>query len=120
MKDGIFIHQEKYVHDLLKCFGMENCKEVKTPIASNGQIEPDLQGKPVDEKLYHSMIGSLLYLTASRPDIIFNVCMCTRYQANPKNHMKRPLKESLDTLDTPLVFACGIPKVLTSSCLTIL
>ena len=84
MKDGIFILQEKYVHDLLKRFGMENCKEIKTPMASNGQIEPELQGKPVDQKLYRSMIGSLLYLTASWPDIMFSVCMCARYQANPK------------------------------------
>src|SRR5438132_4172200 len=84
MKDGIFIHQEKYVDDLLKLFGMENCKEIKTSMASNGQLEPDLKGKPVDQKLYRSMIGSLLYLTTSRPDIMFSVCMCARYQANPK------------------------------------
>ena len=67
MKDGIFIHQEKYVHDLFKHFGMENCKEIKIPMASNGQIEPDLQGKPVDQKFYHSMIRSLLYLIALGP-----------------------------------------------------
>ena len=89
-------------------------------MASNGQIEPDLQGKPVYQKLYRSMIGSLLYLNASRPNIMFSVCMCARYQANPKESHEKPLKESLDTLDTPLVLACGIPKVLTSSCLAIL
>src|SRR5438128_1233090 len=84
MKDGIFIYQEKYVCNLLKCFGMKNCKEIKTPIASNGQLEPDLKGKLVDKKLYRSMIGSLLYLIASRPDIMFSVCMCACYQANHK------------------------------------
>src|SRR5438132_6224544 len=119
LKDGIFIHQEKYIHDLLKHFGMEDCKEIKTPMASNGQLETDLQGKPVDQKLYRSMIGSLLYLTASRPDIMFSMCMCARYQANPKESHEKAVREFLDTLDTLLVLACGIPKVLTSSCLAI-
>ena len=95
LKDGIFIHQEKYIHDLLKRFGMENCKKIKTPMVSNGQIEPDLQGKPVDQKLYRSMIGSLLYLTASRPDIMFSVCMCARYQANPKESHEKAVKRIL-------------------------
>src|SRR6266540_6353729 len=95
MKDGIFIHQEKYVRDLLKRFSMENCKEIKTPMASNGQIEPDLQGKPIEQKLYCSMIGSLLYLTASRPDIKFSVCMCAHYQANPKESHEKAVKRIL-------------------------
>src|SRR6266542_2507716 len=119
MKDGIFIHQEKYAHDLLKRFGMENCKEIKTPMASNGQIEPDLQGKPVDQKLYRSMIGSLLYLTASRPDIIFSVCMGARYQANPKESHENAVKRILRYLRYTSSLAYSIPKVLTSSCLAI-
>ena len=92
MKDGIFIHQEKYVRDLLKRFGMENCKEIKTPMASNGQLELDFKGKPVDQELYRSMIGSLLYLTASRLDIMFSVCLCTRYKANPKESHEKAVK----------------------------
>src|SRR6266540_5373213 len=119
VKDGIFIHQEKYVHDLLKRFGMENCKEIKTPMASNGQIEPDLQGKPVDQKFYHSMIGSLLYLTVSRPDIMFSVCMCARYQANPKESHEKAMKRILRYLRYTPYFGLCIPKVLTSSCLAI-
>src|SRR5207253_5737546 len=95
MNDGIFIHQVKYVRDLLKCFGIENCKEIKTPMASNGKIEPDLQGKLVDQKLYRSMIGSLLYLTASRPDIMFSVYMCARYQDNPKESHEKAVKTIL-------------------------
>src|SRR6266508_3138429 len=70
-------------------------RKMKTPMASNGQIEPDLQGKPVDQKLYRSMIGSLLYLTASRPDIMFSVCMCARYQANPKESHEKAVKRIL-------------------------
>src|SRR5438128_4219724 len=110
LKDGIFIHQEKYIHDLLKCFGMENCKEIETPMASNGQIEPDLQGKPVDQKLYRFMIGSLLYLTASRPDIMFNVCMCARYQANPKESHEIVVKRNIRYLRYTPCFGLWYPK----------
>src|SRR5438105_15426281 len=98
MKDGIFIHQEKYVHDLVKRFGMENCKEIKTPMASNGQIEPDLQGKPVDQKLYLSMIGSILYLTAPSPDIMLSVCMCAHYQSTPTESHEKVAKRLLRSL----------------------
>src|SRR6266542_250840 len=110
LKDGIFIHQEKYIHDLLKRFGMEDCKEIKTPMASNGQIEPDLQGKPIDQKLYRSMIGSLLYLTASRPDIMFSVCMCARYQANPKESHEKAVKRILRYLRYTPSFGLWYPK----------
>src|SRR5438128_8935658 len=110
MKDGIFIHQEKYICDLLKRFGMENCKEIKTPMASNGQLEPDLQGKPIDQKLYHSMIGSLLYLTTSRSDIMFSVCTCARYQANPKKSHEIAVKRILRYLKYTLCFGLWYPK----------
>jgi hypothetical protein len=63
---------------------MVNAKPIETPMATNGHLDLDEGGKPVDLKLYRSMIGSLLYLTASRPDILFNVCMCARFQAAPK------------------------------------
>ena len=110
LKDGIFMHQEKYIHDLLKRFGMENCKEIKTPMASNGQIEPDLQGKPIDQKFYRSMIGSLLYLIASRPDIMFSVCMCARYQANPKESHEKAVKRILRYLRYTPCFGLWYPK----------
>ena len=61
-----------------------NVKLIKTPMPTNGHLDLDEGGKTVDKTLYHSMIGSLLYLTASRPDIMFSVCMCARFQANPK------------------------------------
>ena len=69
---------------ILKKFGMEDAKPIKTPMATNGHLDLDEGGNPVDQKLYHSMIGSLLYLTASRPDIMFRVCMCARLQAAPR------------------------------------
>ncbi|XP_021305110.1 uncharacterized protein LOC110431003, partial [Sorghum bicolor] len=83
MKEGVFISQEKYTQDLLKRFKMMDCKPIKTPMALNGHLDLDEGGNPIDKTLYRSMIGSLLYLTASRPDIMFSVCMCARYQAMP-------------------------------------
>ena len=75
MREGIFISQEKYTKDLLKRFKMDECKPIKTPMPTNGHLDLDERGNPVDQTLYRSMIGSLLYLTASRPDIIL-VCVC--------------------------------------------
>lgn len=88
-KDGVFITQEKYVKELLKRFGMENLKVAPTPMSPSTKVTKDETGKSVDEKLYRGMIGSLLYLTASRPDIMFAVCLCSRFQSDPKeSHLK--------------------------------
>nr|ABF96928.1 retrotransposon protein, putative, Ty1-copia subclass [Oryza sativa Japonica Group] len=84
LKDGTFVSQTKYIKDLLKRFGLDDAKPIKTPMATNGHLDLDEGGKPVDLMLYHSTIGSLLYLTAYRPDIMFSVCMCARFQAAPK------------------------------------
>jgi hypothetical protein len=84
MKEGNFLSQEKYTKDLLKRFKMEDCKPIETPMPTNGHLDLDEGGKPVHQTLYRSMIGSLLYLTASRPDIMFSACMCAHFQANPK------------------------------------
>ena len=84
MGEEIFISQEKYIKDLLKRFKMDECKPIKTPMPSNGHLDLDEGGKIVDHTLYRFMIGSLLYLTASRPNIMFSVCMCPRFQASPK------------------------------------
>jgi hypothetical protein len=84
LKDGTFISQTKYTHDMLKKFDMDKAKPIKTPMPSNGHLDLNEDGKSVDQKVYRSMIGSLLYLCASRPDIMLSVCMCARFQANPK------------------------------------
>ncbi|GJR99599.1 retrovirus-related pol polyprotein from transposon TNT 1-94 [Tanacetum coccineum] len=84
--NGIFINQSKYILDILKRFGMENCDTVPTPMVEQAKLKLDLVGKPVDHTDYRSMIGSLMYLTSSRPDIMFATCMCARYQANPNEH----------------------------------
>ena len=84
LKEGPFVCQSKYVKDILKKFGMKDTKPIKTPMSTNGHLDLDEVGNPVDQKLYCSMIGSLLCLTTSRPDIIFSVCMCAQFQAAPR------------------------------------
>jgi hypothetical protein len=84
VKDGTFISQTKYTHDMLKKFDMVNAKPIKTPMPTNGHLDLNDKGKSMDTKVYHSMIGSLLYLCASRPDIMLSMCMCARFQANLK------------------------------------
>jgi hypothetical protein len=78
-KEGTFISQMKYTHDIPKKFGMDKAKPIKTPMGTNGHLDLDLGGTSVDQKVYHSMIGSLLYLCASRPNIILSVRMCARF-----------------------------------------
>ena len=84
LKDDTFISQTKYTNDMLKKFDMDKAKPIKTPMPTNGHLDLDQGGKVVNQKVDHSMIGSLLYLCASRPDIMLSVCMCVRFQANPK------------------------------------
>jgi hypothetical protein len=84
LKEGTFISQTKYTQDLLKRFGMKDAKPMKTPMGLDGHLYLNKEGKPVDQKAYRFMIGSLLYLCASRPDIMLSVCMCARFQSDPK------------------------------------
>jgi hypothetical protein len=94
LEDGTFLSQTEYTHDILKKFGMDKAKPIKTPMGTNGHLDLDMGGKSVDQKGYHSIIGSLLYLYASRPDIMLNVCMCARIQATPNEYHMRALRES--------------------------
>ena len=82
--DGIFICQSKYVRELLKKYGLEDSAPAKTPMPTASKLDQDESGKKVDISSYRGMIGSLLYLTASRPDIMFSTCLCARFQADPK------------------------------------
>ncbi|GJV64314.1 putative ribonuclease H-like domain-containing protein [Tanacetum coccineum] len=83
-KDGIFISQDKYVDEILNKFGFIEVKTASTPIETQKPLLKDENGEEVDVHMYRSMIGSLRYLTSSRPDIMFAVCACARYQVNPK------------------------------------
>ncbi|GJU96006.1 putative ribonuclease H-like domain-containing protein [Tanacetum coccineum] len=82
--DGIFISQDKYVDEILKKFGFSTVKTTSTPMETSKPLLKDAEAKDVDVHLYRSMIGSLMYLTASRPDIMFVVCACARFQVTPK------------------------------------
>ena len=88
-EEGTKVHQQKYLWELIKKFGMMDSKPFSTPITLNCRLEADEAGTATDQRLYRGMIGSLLYLAASRPDIMFSVCLCARFQANPKeSHLK--------------------------------
>ncbi|GJU00930.1 putative ribonuclease H-like domain-containing protein [Tanacetum coccineum] len=85
---GIFISQDKYVKDILNKFDFRTIKPATTPIEAHKALGKDEEGEDVDVHLYRSMIGCLMYLTASRPDIMFAVCLCARFQVTPKvSHM---------------------------------
>nr|GFB89035.1 hypothetical protein [Tanacetum cinerariifolium] len=83
-EDGIFLSQDKYVGDILKKFRYSDVRSSNTPMDKENPWGKDMTRKDVDLHLYRSMIGSLMYLTASRPDIMFAVCACARHQVTPK------------------------------------
>nr|GEZ62465.1 copia protein [Tanacetum cinerariifolium] len=101
---GIFINQSKYVLEILKKYGMESCDPVGTPMEIKDKLDLDQNGTPVDATKYRSMIGALMYLTSSRPDIVHATYLCARYQAKPtEKHLKevkrifRYLKGTINT-----------------------
>nr|GEU86225.1 reverse transcriptase domain-containing protein [Tanacetum cinerariifolium] len=84
MKDGIFFNQSKYIKEMLNKFGLEDSKPMKTPMSSDIKLTKNEVCESVDSTKYRGMIGSLLYLTTNRPDIMFSVCLCARFQEDPK------------------------------------
>jgi hypothetical protein len=84
VKDGTFVHQTK--------FQMQDVKPMSTPMASTATLDANEDGELVDQREYRSMIGSLLYLTATRPDIQFSVCLCARFQASPRTSHRQAVK----------------------------
>ena len=83
-KEGIFVSQEKYARNIVKKFGLDSKKHASTPMSSSIKLNVDSSRVEMSPTLYRSIIGSLFYLTASRPDIAFSVRVCARYQAAPK------------------------------------
>jgi hypothetical protein len=110
LQEGTFISQTKYIQDILNKFGMKDAKPIKTPMGTNGHIDLDTGGKSIDQKVYRSMIGSLLYLCASRPDIMLSVCMCARFQADPKEVHLRAMKRIMRYLVYTPKFGLWYPK----------
>jgi hypothetical protein len=110
LQEGTFISQTKYIQDILTKFGMKDAKPIKAPMGTNGHLDLDTGGKSVDQKVYRSMIGSLLYLCASRPDIMLSVCMCARFQADPMEVHLRAVKLILRYLVYTPKFGLWYPK----------
>ncbi|GKA66632.1 uncharacterized mitochondrial protein-like protein [Tanacetum coccineum] len=79
---GIFINQAKYAHEILRKHGMTSCDNIGTPMSTQ-PLDADLSGTPIDQTKYRSMLGALMYLTSSRPDIVHATCYCACYQARP-------------------------------------
>ena len=84
-EDGIFICQRKYALEILTKFGMLESNEVSSPIIPGVKISKDKDGTPVDETYFKQLVGSLMYLTATRPDMMFVTCLVSRYMAKPTN-----------------------------------
>ena len=108
MDSGIYINQVKYARNLVKRFGLDKATYARTPMAANAKLTNDPSSESVDVTLYKSMIRCLLYLTASRPDIVFSVGVCSRFQSNPKishlNVIKRIIKHVSGTCDYGLFY----------------
>jgi hypothetical protein len=84
MKNDTFVSQGKFIKDMLNKFGMDDAKAISTPMGTNKNLDSDATSNMVDQKMYRSMIGSLLYVTTSRPDMMFSVCMCAIFQTSPR------------------------------------
>ncbi|GJR80227.1 putative ribonuclease H-like domain-containing protein [Tanacetum coccineum] len=109
-EDGIFISQDKYATEILKKFSFTNIKIGSTPMETQKPLLKDEYGEEVDVYLYRSMIGSLMYLTSSRPDIMFVVCACARYQVNPKVSHLHAVKRIFRYLKGQLKLGLWYPK----------
>nr|GFC00632.1 uncharacterized mitochondrial protein AtMg00810-like [Tanacetum cinerariifolium] len=109
---GIFIKQSKYALESLKKYGFESCNPVDTLMVEKSKLDEDTKGKAVDPSHYHGMIGTLLYLTASRHDLQFAICMCARYQARLPKSTSMQSKGSFDTFVEPFIRVVTLHKKL--------
>ena len=110
VKDGIFISQTKYIYDLLKKFDLTDCSSAKTPMATATKLEVNTKESKVDISNYRGMVDSLLYLTASRPDIMFATCLCARFQADPRESHLIAIKRIFRYLKGLQILVFGIPE----------
>nr|GEY33395.1 copia protein [Tanacetum cinerariifolium] len=102
---------DKYIAEILRKFGLTYGKSASTPIDTKKPLFKDLYGDDVDVHTYRPMIGSLMYLTSSRPDIIFAFCACARFQVTPKASYLHAVKRILDISRASHTWACGILKI---------
>jgi hypothetical protein len=110
-KEGTFVHQAKYTKDIVRKFKMEDSKAMATAMSTTTALDVDEEGEHVDQKEYQSMIGLLLYLTATRPDIQISVRLCARFQAPPRTShwqaVKRIFRYLHHTLDFSLWYSAS-------------
>ncbi|GJV13976.1 retrovirus-related pol polyprotein from transposon TNT 1-94 [Tanacetum coccineum] len=106
---GIFINQAKYAQEILKKHGMTSCDSIGTPMATK-HLDADLSGTPVDQTKYRSMVGALMYLTASRPDIVHATCYCARYQVKPTEKHLTAVKQIFWYLKDSINMGLWYPK----------
>ncbi|GKB73782.1 hypothetical protein Tco_0935194, partial [Tanacetum coccineum] len=103
----IFLNQSKYALESLKKYGMESSDPVDTPIVEKSKLDEDTQGKVVDPTHYRRMIGTLMYLIASRPDLTFAIYMYARYQAKPTKKHLHAITWVAKILDEVLLDVCN-------------
>lgn len=110
--EGIHMCQRKYAQEVLDRFGMKNCNSVKNPIVPGTKLTKECGGADVDATLFKQMVGSLMYLTATRPDMMYVVCLISRYMAKPKEaHMlaaKRVLRYLKGTIEMGVFYKRGV------------
>nr|GEV42791.1 retrovirus-related Pol polyprotein from transposon TNT 1-94 [Tanacetum cinerariifolium] len=107
---GIFFNESKFALEILKKFGIDSCDPVDTPMVDRLKLDEDPLGIPVNQTRFCSMVGSLMYLTASRPDLDFDVCMCARYQASPTKKQLEALKRVFRYLRGTINLGLWYPK----------
>jgi hypothetical protein len=91
-KEGTFVHQAKYTKDIVRRFKMEDSNVMATPMSTTTTLDADEEGEHMDHKEYRGIIGSLLYLTATKPDIQFSVCLCAHFQVSPRTSHRQAVK----------------------------
>ncbi|GJS45599.1 retrovirus-related pol polyprotein from transposon TNT 1-94 [Tanacetum coccineum] len=107
---GIFINQSKYALEILKKYGFDTSTPIDTPMAERPNLDEDRGGKLIDPTHFRGMVGSLMYLSASRPDIVFAVCMCARYQAKPTDKHLHAIKRIFRYLKGTIHMGLWYPK----------
>ena len=110
VKEGTFINEAKYIRDILQIFNMEETKSMKTQMSSSIKLDKDEKGKSINSTPYRGMIGSLLYLTASRPDIMYSVCLCARFECFLKESHSSVIKSILKYLKGTMGIGLWYPK----------
>ncbi|GJR51799.1 retrovirus-related pol polyprotein from transposon TNT 1-94 [Tanacetum coccineum] len=113
---GIFLNQSKYALEYIKKYGMETCEPVNTPMVEKFKLDEDPQGKAIDPTRYRGINSTLMYLTASRPNLVFAVCMCARYEAKPTEKHLHAVKRIFRYLRGTINMGLWYPK---DSCITL-